>query len=93
MSEEKPVETTVTEVTSTPETLEGQEKKMEGYDEYDHYTFDHDKHMFSGKSGKMRSKKEASQNTNHPDTCGHTRKLVTKLHNMEHNKHPHLEKK
>jgi len=81
MSEVKSVEeTSVKTETENP-------KKMEEYDEYEHYNFDHDKHMFSGKSGKMRTKKEASQNTNHTDTCGHTRKIVTKLHNMEHNKH------
>ena len=56
-------------------------------DQYEHYNYDHDKHMYSGKSGKGRSKKEACQNTNHHDACGHTRKTVTKLqNNAENNK-------
>jgi len=84
MSDEKIVES----VSVSKNTASGEEKpKMENeHDEYESYNYDYDKHMYSGKSGKMRTKKEASQNTNHADTCGHTRKLVTKLHNMEHNK-------
>jgi len=78
------VKSSVSEVTTNTEI---KDQKMEEYnDQYESYNYDHDKHMYSGKSGKMRSKKEASQHTNHEDTCGHTRKLVTKLHNMEHNK-------
>ena len=34
------------------------------FDEYEHYNYDQDKAMFSGHSGKQRSKKEAEQNTN-----------------------------
>lgn len=55
-------------------------------DEYDHYNFDHDKHIHSGHSGKQRSKKEASTHTNHNDPSGHSRKIVTKLRNAENNK-------
>lgn len=29
-------------------------------DEYEKYNYEHDKHMFSGHSGKQRSKKEAA---------------------------------
>ncbi|GAB0087235.1 nuclear protein 1 [Sergentomyia squamirostris] len=56
------------------------------FDEYEHYNFDHDKHIFSGHSGKQRSKKEASLNTNHHDPNGHSRKILTKLMNTENNK-------
>ncbi|KAK2167167.1 hypothetical protein NP493_1287g02039 [Ridgeia piscesae] len=49
------------------------------FDEYEHWNFDFDRHMFSGHSGKGRSKKEASQHTNHHDPSGHTRKVLTKL--------------
>jgi len=49
-------------------------------DEYEHFNYDHDKHMYSGKSGKGRSKVEASKNTNHHDPSG-TRKNVQKLMN------------
>ena len=37
-------------------------------DEYEHYNYDQDKAMFSGHSGKQRSKKEAEQNTNRYNT-------------------------
>jgi nuclear protein 1 len=59
----------------------------EHFDEYEHWNFDHEneKHMYSGKSGKGRSKTEASLNTNHYDTNGHTRKAVTKLQNNHKN--------
>ncbi len=53
----------------------------ENVDEYEHYNYDHDKHMYSGHSGKGRTKKEASQHTNHPDPGGHTRKTTQKLMN------------
>ncbi|KAK2153514.1 hypothetical protein LSH36_294g02007 [Paralvinella palmiformis] len=56
----------------------------EHFDEYEHWNFDYEKHMFSGRSGKGRSKKEASQNTNHHDVSGHTRKLATKFVNTYH---------
>lgn len=62
------------------------------FDEYEHYNFDHDKYMFSGQSGKQRSKKEASEHTNHFDPNGHSRKIVTKLMNTEHNKKAKLVK-
>jgi hypothetical protein len=56
------------------------------FDEYEKYNFEHDKHMFSGHSGKQRTKKEASEHTNHHDPSGHSRKIVTKLKNTEENK-------
>lgn len=55
-------------------------------DKYEEYEFEHDKHMFSGHSGKQRSKTEAAKNSNHHDPSGHTRKIVTKLQNSEANK-------
>ncbi|KAH8298051.1 hypothetical protein KR018_005259 [Drosophila ironensis] len=55
------------------------------FDEYEHYNFDHDKHIFSGHSGKQRSKKEANEHTNHFDPSGHSRKLLTKLMNTNNN--------
>ena len=54
-------------------------------DQYESYNYDYDKHMFSGKSGKGRSKKEAEMNTNRNDPGGHTRKTVSKLMNNHHN--------
>lgn len=56
------------------------------HDEYEKYEFDNDKHMFSGHSGKQRSKTEAAKHTNHNDPCGHSRKILTKLQNTENNK-------
>lgn len=56
------------------------------FDEYDYYNFEYDKHIFSSHSGKQRTKKEVSQHTNHFDPSGHSRKIVTKLVNTEHNK-------
>lgn len=56
------------------------------FDEYEHYNFDHDKHIFCGHSGKQRTKKEASTHTNHNDPSGHSRKILTKLMNTENNK-------
>ena len=50
---------------------------------YDYYTFDHDKHMFSGRSGKQRSKRESATHTNWFDPSGHSRKISTKLRNTE----------
>lgn len=61
-------------------------------DNYDHYNFDHDKHIFSGHSGKQRSKKEASVHTNHNDPSGHSRKIVTKFRNSENNKKTDVKK-
>ncbi len=55
------------------------------FDEYEHYNFAYDKYIFSGHSGKGRSKKEASLNTNHFDPSGHTRKMATKFINTHHN--------
>lgn len=56
------------------------------FDEYEHYNFEYDKHIFTGHSGKQRSKREASEHTNHFDPSGHSRKIVTKLMNMETNR-------
>lgn len=55
-------------------------------DEYEHYNFDQDKHIYSGHSGKQRTKKEASEHSNHFDPSGHTRKITQKLQNTEQNK-------
>lgn len=55
------------------------------FDEYEHYNFDQDKLVNSGHSGKGRTKKEASEHTNHFDPSGHSRKIVTKLQNTETN--------
>ncbi|XP_050435633.1 nuclear protein 1 [Adelges cooleyi] len=52
-------------------------------DDYEEYNYDQDKLVNSGHSGKNRSKKEASEHTNHSDPNGHTRKLLTKLQNTE----------
>jgi len=57
----------------------------QNFDEYEHYNFDHDKHIFCGHSGKQRTKKEASTHTNHNDPSGHSRKILTKLMNTENN--------
>lgn len=56
------------------------------FDEYEHYNYDQDKIIHSGHGGKQRTKKEASEHTNRNDPSGHTRKIVTKLINTEHNK-------
>jgi len=58
-------------------------------DEYEQYNYDQDKYVNSGHSGKQRTKKEASEHTNQHDPNGHTRKIVTKLHNSESNKKSH----
>lgn len=63
----------------------------EHFDEYEHFNYDYDKHIFSAHSGKQRSKREAILHTNHFEPSGHTRKIVTKLMNSEHNKR-HAEK-
>jgi len=56
------------------------------FDQYEHYNFDQDKAMYSGGSGKQRSKREAEQHTNRDNPAGHERKIVTKLMNAEKNK-------
>lgn len=56
------------------------------FDEYEHYNFDQDKFLYAGHSGKQRSKREASEHTNHHDPSGHVRKLVTKMANTERNR-------
>jgi len=56
------------------------------FDQYEHYNFDQDKAMYSGGSGKQRSKREAEQHTNRDNPAGHERKIVTKLMNSEKNK-------
>lgn len=58
------------------------------FDEYEHFNFDQDKKLYSGHSGKQRSKKEASEHTNHFDPSGHTRKIADKLQNLEQNRKP-----
>lgn len=56
------------------------------FDAYEHYNFEYDKHIFSGHSGKQRSKREVTEHTNHFDPSGHSRKILTKLINTENNK-------
>ncbi|XP_039287917.1 nuclear protein 1-like [Nilaparvata lugens] len=56
------------------------------FDEYEHYNFDMDKHIYLGHSGKQRSKKKASEHTNHFDSSGHSRKIVNKLVNIGQNR-------
>ena len=41
--------------------------------------------MYSGHSGKQRSKKEAALNTNHHNPAGHERKISNKLMNADKN--------
>lgn len=48
--------------------------------EYEHYNYDDNP---AGKCGKNRSKLESALHTNQNDPCGHTRKIVEKLHNSE----------
>jgi len=50
------------------------------------YDMDIEKYVRSGNSGKQRTKKEAETHTNQHDPCGHSRKILTKLINTEHNK-------
>lgn len=56
------------------------------FDEYEHFNYDYDKHIYTGHSGKQRSKREAAMHTNNFDPNGHSRKILTKLVNTEHNK-------
>ncbi len=56
------------------------------FDEYEHYNYDQEKHINMGKGGKQRTKKEASEHTNHFDPSGHSRKITLKLQNAEKNK-------
>lgn len=56
------------------------------FDEYEHYNFAYDKHIYRGHSGKQRTKKEAESHTNHFDPNGHSRKIVQKMMNTEANK-------
>lgn len=55
-------------------------------DEYEHYNYEQDKIANQGHSGKQRTKKEASDHTNHHDPSGHSRKIITKLQNSEQKK-------
>lgn len=55
-------------------------------DDYEKYNYEYDKQMYSGHSGKQRTKKEAAEHTNHFDPSGHSRKIITKLQNTEANK-------
>lgn len=55
-------------------------------DEYEHYNYEQDKFANQGHSGKQRTKKEASDHTNHHDPSGHSRKILTKMQNTEQNK-------
>lgn len=53
------------------------------FDKYEHFNYDQDKAMYSGQSGKQRTKKEAEQHTNHHNPGGHERKILTKFQNAE----------
>lgn len=55
-------------------------------DAYDRYNDEVEKYLNNGHSGKNRTKQEARAHTNHNDPCGHSRKILTKLINTEHNK-------
>lgn len=55
-------------------------------DQYDHYNDEMEKYVRCGNGGKQRTKREASNHTNQHDPCGHSRKILTKLVNSEHNK-------
>nr|ABM55446.1 conserved p8 protein [Xenopsylla cheopis] len=55
------------------------------FDQYEHYNYN-DKEIFSGHSGKQRTKKESEIYTNRNDPSGHSRKILTKLMNTENNK-------
>lgn len=46
------------------------EEQPQKFDEYEKYEFDNDKHMYSGHSGKQRTKTEAALHTNHHDPSG-----------------------
>merc|ERR1712156_474544 len=59
------------------------------FDQYEHYNYDQDKAIFSGHSGKQRSKKEVAMNTNKHNPGGHERKITTKLMNAEKNNTKH----
>lgn len=48
--------------------------------QYEHYSWAENP---AGKCGKNRSKLESALHTNQRDPCGHTRKIVQKLHNSE----------
>merc|ERR1711973_489712 len=47
------------------------------FDKYEHYNYDQDKAMYSGGSGKQRSKLEVAQHTNQHNPAGHERKTAT----------------
>lgn len=62
---------------------------MESYfDKYDYWNFDSEvaKHLNTNRSGRGRSKLEATQHKNREDPSGHTRKLLVKFVNSSHNK-------
>lgn len=40
------------------------------FDDYEHFNYDQDKYVHSSHSGKQRSKREATENTNRVDSCG-----------------------
>ncbi|KAL8591068.1 hypothetical protein ACOMHN_032633 [Nucella lapillus] len=48
-------------------------------DEYDVMSMEQHKWLRSSHSGKGRSKRDATSNTNRHEPCGHTRKTVQKL--------------
>lgn len=54
-------------------------------DAYDEYNYD-ERLQNPNNSGKNRTKNEVRTHTNHADPSGHSRKILTKLVNTEHNK-------
>ncbi|XP_029462914.1 nuclear protein 1 [Rhinatrema bivittatum] len=61
--------------------------EVQYFDEYDFYNLT-DRYT-SGASRKGRTKKEASENTNRSNPCGHERKIVDKLQRTEAKKKDH----
>lgn len=55
------------------------------FDEYEEYNYN-EKLQNPNNSGKNRTKKEVCDHTNRNDPSGHSRKILTKLVNMENNK-------
>lgn len=66
--------------------MSSEEQQFSDDHKYDHYDEELEKYVRLGNSGKQRSKKEAETHTNQHDPCGHSRKILTKLVNTDHNK-------
>ncbi|XP_030065323.1 nuclear protein 1-like [Microcaecilia unicolor] len=57
--------------------------EVQYFDEYDFYNLTDRYSMPGGTSRKGRTKKEASENTNRNNPCGHERKIVEKMQRTE----------